>query len=116
VTDRAGDVAVGGHEVFKVSGRSHPTSVAGAIAGVMRTRGVVELHVVGAGALNQAVKAVAVARGFLGEAGLDLVCTPSFAEIEIDGERRTAVCLTVDDRERRMPDAGFDAPPYVVES
>jgi stage V sporulation protein S len=91
-------------EVLKVSARSHPTSVAGAIAGVIRGRGVAEIHVVGAGALNQAIKGVAVARGFVAEAGLDLVCTPSFVEVEIDGERRTAMRLTVDDRGHRLPD------------
>jgi stage V sporulation protein S len=101
--DGAGEVGPDGLrvEVLKVSSRSHPTSVAGAIAGVVRGRGVAEIQVVGAGALNQAVKAVAVARGFLAEAGLDLVCTPSFAVVDIDGESRTAMRLTVDDRARR---------------
>jgi len=89
-------------EMLKVSGKSHPTAVAGAIAGVIRGQGVAEIQVVGAGALNQAVKAIAVARGFLAEAGLDLVCTPSFAIVDIDGESRTAMRLVLDDRDRRQ--------------
>jgi stage V sporulation protein S len=113
-------VVVGVHgspiEVLKVSARSHPTAVAGAIAGVIRGRGVAEIHVVGAGALNQAIKAVAVARGFVAGAGLDLVCTPSFADVEIDGEHRTAIRLTVDDRDHRLPDPAFTPAPYVVHS
>lgn len=94
-------------EVLKVSGRSSPNSVAGAMAGVIRQSGSVEVHVVGAGALNQAVKALAIARGYVAPAGIDLVCVPTFADIEIDGERRTAIRLTIDDRERRMPDASL---------
>jgi stage V sporulation protein S len=97
-------------DVLKVSGRSHPTAVAGAIAAVIRGRGVAEIQVVGAGALNQAVKAVAVARGFLAESGLDLVCTPSFAIVDIDGASRTALRLVVDDRDHLRPTAAPSAP------
>jgi stage V sporulation protein S len=96
-----GPEALAAVDVLKVSGRSHPTSVAGAIAGVVRSHGAAEIQVVGAGALNQAVKAVAVARTFLAESGVDLVCTPGFAEVEIDGEQRTAIRLVLDDRGRR---------------
>jgi stage V sporulation protein S len=92
------------HEVLKVSSKSNPNSVAGAMAGVIRTAGAVEVQVVGAGALNQAVKALAIARTYVASAGLDLICVPSFADIEIDGERRTAIRLFIEDRERRMPD------------
>jgi stage V sporulation protein S len=74
------------------------------MAGVIRTCGSVEVQVVGAGALNQAVKALAIARGYVAPAGIDLVCVPTFADLEIDGERRTAIRLSIDDRERRMPD------------
>jgi len=88
-------------ETLKVSTKSNPNSVAGAMAGVIRQTGSVSVQVVGAGALNQAVKAVAIARGYLETAGLDLVCVPTFADIEIDGERRTALRLAIDDRERR---------------
>ena len=91
-------------EVLKVSTRSNPNAVAGAMAGVIRQAGTVEVQVVGAGALNQAIKALAIARGYVSEAGIDLVCVPTFADIEIDGERRTAIRLRIDDRGHRMPD------------
>ena len=90
-------------EVLKVSSRSNPNSVAGALAGVLRQSGAVEVQVVGAGALNQAVKAIAIARGFVAPSNIDLVCIPTFADIEIDGEGRTAIRLAVEDRTRRMP-------------
>jgi stage V sporulation protein S len=90
-------------EVLKVSSKSNPNSCAGAMAGVIRQVGSVEVQVVGAGALNQAVKAVAIARGYLAPSGVDLVCVPAFKDIEIDGESRTAIRLLVEDRERRMP-------------
>lgn len=95
------------HEVLKVSSRSNPNSVAGAMAGVIRASGAVEVQVVGAGALNQAVKALAIARGYVAPAGIDLVCVPTFADIEIDGERRTAIRLSIEDREHRMPDTSL---------
>ena len=85
-------------EVLKVSSRSNPNSVAGAVAGVMRQEGAVEVQVVGAGALNQAVKAVAIARGYLAPSEVDLVCIPSFADVEIDGQGRTAIRLRLEDR------------------
>ena len=90
-------------EVLKVSSKSNPNSCAGALAGVLRQSGAVEVQVVGAGALNQAIKAVAIARGFVADSGLDLVCVPSFADIEIDGESRTAIRLLIEDRTRRQP-------------
>ena len=96
-------------EVLKVSSRSNPNSVAGAMAGVIRTSGAVEVQVVGAGALNQAVKALAIARGYVAPAGIDLVCVPTFADIEIDGESRTAIRLLVEDRQRRTPAAASAA-------
>ncbi len=95
----------GGMEVLKVSSKSSPNSCAGAMAGVVRSTGAVEVQVVGAGALNQAVKAIAIARGYLAPAGVDLVCVPSFADIEIDGQNRTAIRLLVEDRHRRTPAA-----------
>jgi stage V sporulation protein S len=85
-------------EILKVSSRSNPNSVAGAMAGVVRQWGTVEVQVVGAGALNQAVKAIAIARGYLAPSNVDLVCVPTFADIEIDGESRTAIRLSVEDR------------------
>ncbi len=90
-------------EVLKVSSKSNPNSVAGALAGVLRQAGAVEVQVVGAGALNQAIKAIAIARGFVAPSNIDLVCVPTFADIEIDGQGRTAIRLTVEDRSRRQP-------------
>ena len=85
-------------EVLRVSTKSNPNSVAGALAGVLREKGTAELQAVGAGALNQAVKAVAIARGFVAPSGIDLVCLPAFADIEIDGEERTAIKLIIEAR------------------
>lgn len=88
-------------ETLKVSARSNPNSVAGAMAGVVRQSGAVMVQTIGAGALNQAVKAMAIARGFVAPSGLDLICVPSFADVEIEGERRTAIRLCIEDRMRR---------------
>src|SRR5688572_33315845 len=78
-------------EILKVSSKSNPNSVAGAMAGVVRHAGAVEVQVVGAGALNQAIKAVAIARTYVASAGLDLVGSPPFADISIDSEDRTGL-------------------------
>ena len=83
-------------EVLKVSAKSVPNSVAGAIAGVIRESGSVEVQAVGAGATNQAVKAIATARGYLAPAGMDLVCVPTFGNIVINDEERTAIRLIVE--------------------
>ncbi|GAA6514431.1 stage V sporulation protein S [Merdimmobilis hominis] len=85
-------------EILKVSAKSIPNSVAGAIAGVIREKGSVEVQAVGAGASNQAVKAVAIARGYLAPSGIDLVCVPAFANVLIDSEERTAIKLIVEPR------------------
>lgn len=85
-------------EVLKVSSRSVPNSVAGAISGVIREQGAVEVQAVGAGAANQAIKAIAVARGYLAPIGIDLICIPAFANITIDGEERTAIKLICEQR------------------
>ena len=85
-------------EVLKVSSKSNPNSVAGALAGVIREHGNAEIQAVGAGAINQAIKAVAIARGFVSPSGIDLVCIPAFADIVIDGEERTAIKLIVQPR------------------
>lgn len=84
--------------VLKVSSKSSPNSVAGALAGVLREKGSAELQVIGAGALNQAIKAVAIARGFVAPSGLDLVCVPAFTDIQVNGEERTAIKLLVEPR------------------
>ena len=83
-------------EVLKVSAKSVPNSVAGAIAGVIRESGSVEVQAVGAGATNQAVKAIAIARGYLAPAGMDLVWVPTFGNIVINDEERTAIRLIVE--------------------
>ena len=83
-------------EMLKVSSKSNPNSVAGAIANIFRERGNVEIQAVGAGALNQAIKAIAIARGFVAPSGKNLVCIPAFTDIVIDGDERTAIKLIVE--------------------
>jgi len=83
---------------LKVSSKSSPASVAGAIAGMVKDGVCVEIQAVGAGAVNQAVKAVAISRGFLSPIGIEVVCIPSFADIVIDGEYRTAIRFAVEPR------------------
>ena len=65
---------------------------------MVREKGIAEVQSIGAGALNQAVKAVAIARGFLAPLGIELVCVPAFSEIIVDGEERTAMKLIVSPR------------------
>jgi stage V sporulation protein S len=84
--------------VLKVSARSRPSSVAGAIAGVIRETGRAEVQSIGAGATNQAIKSVAVARSYLQEDGIDIVCIPGFTEVLIEQEERTAIRLVVEKR------------------
>ena len=85
-------------EVLKVSAKSNPNSVAGALAAIIKEKNIVEIQAVGAGAINQAVKAIAIARGFVAPTGKDIVCVPAFTDIEIDGEERTAIKLIVQPR------------------
>jgi stage V sporulation protein S len=85
-------------EVLKVSTRSRPSAVAGAIAGVIRESGAAEVQSIGAGATNQAIKAVAIARSYLNEEGIDIVCIPSFIDVAIDDEERTAIRLLIERR------------------
>jgi len=85
-------------EVLKVSAKSSPNSVAGALAGVLREHGVAEIQAIGAGAINQTVKAIAIARGFVAPSGIDLVCIPAFADVVIDGEERTAMKFIIQPR------------------
>lgn len=82
-------------DVLKVSTKSNPNSVAGAVAAIIKEKNIVELQAVGAGAINQAVKAIAIARGFVAPTGKDIVCIPAFTDILIDGEERTAIKLIV---------------------
>ncbi|MBC7340102.1 MAG: stage V sporulation protein S [Firmicutes bacterium] len=85
-------------EVLKVSSRSSPNAVAGALAGVVREKGSAEVQAIGAGAINQAVKAVAIARGFVAPGGIDLICIPAFTDVNINGEERTAIKFIVEPR------------------
>ena len=85
-------------KLLKVSSKSKPNSVAGAIAGMIRTDGRVQVQTIGAGALNQAVKGIAIARGFIAPTGQELVCIPFFKDIEVNGEIRTAMVLTIESR------------------
>ncbi len=86
-------------EVLKVASSSNPNKVAGALAGVIRESGRAELQAIGAGAVNQAIKAIAIARGYLAPSGIDLVCVPAFTDVEIDGERKTGIKFIVFPRE-----------------
>jgi stage V sporulation protein S len=85
-------------DVIKVSARSRSTAVAGAIAGVTREHNRAEVQAIGAGAVNQAVKAMAIARGYLAEDGIDVVFVPYFTETTIDGQERTALRFVVEPR------------------
>ena len=87
-------------DIIKVSAKSRSTAVAGAIAGVIRESKHAEVQAIGAGAVNQAIKAVAIARGYLEQDGLDIFVVPVFAEVDINGEERTAVKLHVESRPR----------------
>ena len=80
---------------LKVSSKSSPASVAGAIAGMVKDGVPVEMQAVGAGAVNQAIKAIAISRGFLSPVGIEIYCIPSFADIIIDGEYRTAIHFAI---------------------
>jgi stage V sporulation protein S len=85
-------------ELIKVSATSRSTAVAGAIAGVVREHGRAEVQAIGAGAVNQAIKAAAIARGYLLLDGINVILIPSFGEVDIDGAERTAVRFTVEPR------------------
>ena len=92
-------------ELIKVSAQSRSTAVAGAIAGVMREHGYAEIQAIGASAINQAIKAVTIARGYLEQDDIDIVLVPNFTEVDIEGNERTAVRLAVFKRP-----AGLEAP------
>ena len=84
--------------VIKVSASSRTSSVAGAIAGMVREHQRAEVQAIGAGAVNQAVKATAIARGYLLEDGINVVCLPEFTTVDIEGKERTALRLVVEPR------------------
>ena len=85
-------------EVIKVSAHSRSTAVAGAIAGVMRDHHHAEVQAIGASAVNQAIKAIAIARNYLALDGIQIVCLPEFVEIDIEGQERTAIKLIIEPR------------------
>ncbi len=85
-------------DIIRVAAQSRSTAVAGAIAGVVREHGRAEVQAIGAGAVNQAVKAAAIARGFLALDGLDVVCIPAFADVMIGGQERTAIRISIEPR------------------
>jgi stage V sporulation protein S len=85
-------------DIIKVSANSRTAAVAGAIAGVMREHKHAEVQAIGAGAVNQAIKALVLAHGYLASDGIDVICVPEFVDVEIDGKVRTAIKLVVDPR------------------
>jgi stage V sporulation protein S len=85
-------------DIIKVAARSRSTAVAGAIAGVVREHGRAEAQAIGAGAVNQAVKAVAIARGYLALDDIDVICIPAFVEVDIEGQERTAIKFSIEPR------------------
>lgn len=89
-----------------MSAKSNPNAVAGALAATLRERADAELQAVGAGAINQAIKAVAIARNYLKSGGLDIVCTPSFITVDIGDNERTGISLVVERRANETPTSG----------
>jgi len=85
-------------ETLRVSSKSEPKSVAGAIAAILRNGEIVEINAIGAAAVNQVVKSIAVARGYVAPNGIDLVCIPAFAQLEVDGNEKTSIRFTVEKR------------------
>lgn len=92
------DQDIGTIDIIKVAASSRTSAVAGAIAGVFRENQHVEVQAIGASAVNQSVKALALAKGYLAEDGYDIVCVPYFVDVDIDGKLRTAIKFTVDSR------------------
>ena len=85
-------------EILKVSSTSQPKSVAGAIAAIVRGNEGVEIQTIGAGAVNQAVKSVAIARGYVAPNGIELICVPAFSQLDVDGETKTSIKFCVEKR------------------
>ena len=88
-------------DIIKVKANSRTAAVAGAIAGVMRENKHAEVQAIGAGAVNQAVKAIVLATGYLAEDGMDIFCIPSFVDVDIAGKIRTAIKLVVDIKDKK---------------
>jgi len=85
-------------EALRVSAASNPKAVAGALAAVLREQGSAQIQAVGAAAVNQAIKAIAICRGYVAPNGIDLICIPAFAEITISDQERTAIRLIIEPR------------------
>jgi len=85
--------------LLRVGSKSDPNKVAGAIAGTIREEASWQVQTIGAGALNQAIKALAIARGFMAPSGIDLICYPAFIDVTIDGNERTAIKLFIEPRQ-----------------
>ncbi|HOE01639.1 MAG TPA: stage V sporulation protein S, partial [Anaerolineaceae bacterium] len=83
-------------DIIKVKANSRTAAVAGAIAGVMREHKHVDIQAIGAGAVNQALKALVLAKGYLAEEGIEIICSPEFVDVDIDGKVRTAIKIVVD--------------------
>lgn len=83
---------------LRIASSSNPAAIAGAIANIMREYNQCDMQAIGAGAVNQAVKAIAIARGFVASSGMELVCVPAFLDIDINGEERTAIKFIVQNR------------------
>lgn len=88
-------------DIIKVSANSRTSAVAGAIAGVIREHKHAEVQAIGAGAVNQAMKALVLAVGYLKGDGIEIVCVPEFADVDIDGNVRTAIKLIIDPRKEK---------------
>ena len=85
-------------DIIKVAATSRTSAVAGAIAGIIREHKHADVQAIGASAVNQSVKALALARGYLAEDGIDIVCVPQFVDVDIEGKVRTAIRFSVDPR------------------
>ena len=85
-------------EILKVSSKSNPGKVAGAIANIFREENTCELQAIGAGALNQAIKAIAIARGFVSPSGYNLCCIPAFNDVLINNDKKTAIRLIIENK------------------
>lgn len=83
------------NEILKISSKSNPNAIAGAIAGVLSEKEKVEMQAVGAGAVNQAVKAIAIARGFVAPLGIDLITIPAFATVVVENQDKTGMKFIV---------------------
>lgn len=97
--------------IIKVAGKSHPGKVAGAIAGIVREREQAHVRAIGAAAVNQAIKAVIIARSYLATDGIDVICIPGFVNVDIDGLERTALTLVVEPRRANLATAASPTAP-----